>query len=422
MGFRVALFHFIFILFTASLFAGPDAYPKKKDSTRVVIRGPKREYQTDPIIHSLPKIDGILDDACWFNDGAWEGNFIQERPVEGGLPSQNTEFKILYDQEHIYVAIRAYDNEPDKIDFRPAKRDDFGGDIVGVAFDSYYDQRTAFEFNLTASGGKVDLIAIGNHFDTDWNAVWEGKTSIEDSAWTAEMKIPLSQLRYSGQSQQVWGLHVWRWFSRNQEEDQWQLIPRYTPARVNEYGTLTGLQELKKSRRLELMPYAVGKLTRSEKEAGNPFATGNDFDFSGGLDGKVGITSNFTMDFTINPDFGQGEADPSVLNLSAYETFYEEKRPFFLEGKNILDFDMGRDMLFYSRRIGSSPSYYPDIEDNEYVDIPDNTRILSALKVTGKNQNGLSIGIMQSFTAREYADIRSSEDESRIETVEPLTS
>ncbi len=422
MGFRVLFFHFFLILITATVLAGPGTFTSKKDSTRIINKRSKREYQTDPIIHPLPKIDGILNDDCWLRDGEWEGNFIQERPVEGGVPSQKTEFKILYDQEYIYVAIRAYDREPGKIDFRPAKRDDFSGDIVGVAFDSYYDQRTAFEFNLTASGAKVDLITMNNHFDTDWNAVWEGKTSIEDSAWTAEMKIPLSQLRYSGQSEQTWGLHAWRWISRNQEEVQWQLIPRDTPARVNEFGTLTGLKELKKSRRLELMPYAVGKWTRSEKEQGNPFATGSDFNFTGGLDGKVGLTSNFTMDFTVNPDFGQVEADPSVLNLSAYETFYEEKRPFFLEGKNILDFELGHDILFYSRRIGSQPSYYPETEDDEYVFVPDNTRILSALKVTGKNQHGLSVGIMQSFTAREFAEISSGEDQSSKVTAEPLTS
>ena len=422
MGIRVFYILFIFVFNAGFLFAGPDPFPEKKDSTRIVVNRSKREYHTDALRQSLPKIDGNLDDVCWLKDGEWTGNFIQERPIEGGLPSQNTEFKIIYDQEFIYVAIRAYDKEPDKIDFRPAKRDDFAGDIVGVCFDSYYDQRTGFEFNLTASGGKIDLLMLNDHFDTDWNAVWEGKTALEDSAWTAEMKIPLSQLRYSGQSEQVWGLHAWRWISRNQEEAQWQLIPRDTPARVNDFGTLTGLKELKKSRRLELMPYGVGKWTRSEKEPGNPFATGSDLDFSGGLDGKVGITSNFTMDFTINPDFGQVEADPSVLNLSAYETFYEEKRPFFLEGKNIFDFDMGHDMLFYSRRIGSQPSYYPDIEENEYVQVPDNTNILSALKVTGKNKNGLSIGIMQSITAREFADISSGEDQSRKEAVEPFTS
>ena len=422
MGFRVLFFYLVFFFSGVSVFAGHGPRPVKKDSTRIAVKKPKREYRTDVIIHSLPEIDGVLDDACWLKDGRWEGNFIQERPVEGGMPSQKTEFKILYNEEYIFIAIRAYDNEPEKIDFRPAKRDDFGGDVVGVAFDSYYDQRTAFEFNLSASGGKIDLIMVNDDFDTDWNAVWEGKTSLEDSAWTAEMKIPLSQLRYSGQDEQIWGLHAWRWISRNHEEAQWQLIPRDTPARVNEYGTLTGLNNLKKSRRLELMPYAVGMWTNSEKETGNPFATGNDLDGSAGLDGKVGLSSNFTMDFTINPDFGQVEADPSVLNLSAYETYFEEKRPFFLEGNNILDFDMGRDMLFYSRRIGSQPTYYPDIEDNEYASVPDNTRILSALKITGKNQHGLSVGIMQSITAREFAEIRSGESESRKETVEPLTS
>ena len=344
-------------------------------------------------------------------------------PKEGIAPSQETELKILFDDANIYVAIRAYDTEPDKIDFRPAERDHFNGDVVGLAFDSYHDHRTAFEFNLTASGGKIDLLLMNDVFDVNWNAVWDGKTAIEDSAWTAEFRIPLSQLRYAKNLDQEWGLHAWRWLSRNAEESQWALIPRDAPARLSEIGTLTGLETRKKSRRLEILPYGLAMAEKSEKVAENPFAKGYGHRLSGGLDAKIGLTTDFTMDVTVNPDFGQVEADPSVLNLSAFEVFYEERRPFFLEGNNILSFDFGHnDQLFYTRRIGRTPRHYPSLDEDEYAKAPGNTSIISAVKVTGKNRKGTSIGIMQSVTAKETAEIKSAEGPSRYETVEPLTS
>ena len=398
--------------------------PGRKDSVRrVSVRAAKPVYQTVRISGETPRIDGRLDDDCWTRDGVWSGNYTQQMPEEGAAPSQETELKILYDDANIYVAIRAYDTEPEKIDFRPAERDGFNGDMVGLAFDSYHDQRTAFEFNLTASGGKIDLLLMNDRYDVNWNAVWDGKTALEDSAWTAEFRIPLSQLRYANRLEQEWGLHAWRWLSRNAEESQWALIPRDAPARLSEIGTLTGLETKKKSRRLELLPYGLAMAERSEKEPGNPFAKGYDHRFSGGLDAKIGLTTDFTMDVTVNPDFGQVEADPSVLNLSAFEVFYEERRPFFLEGNNILSLDYSRsNQLFYSRRIGRTPRHHPSLEEGEYASAPGNTRIISAVKVTGKNRNGLSVGVMQSVTAREIAEISSQEGTSRYETVEPLTS
>ncbi len=393
----------------------------EKDSSRIFGTIEKREYTTVKI-QSVPKIDGRLDDDCWLNEGEWSQYYIQQMPEEGVPPTQETRFKILYDDKYIYAAIRAYETDPDRIDFRPARRDNFDGDIVGICFDSYNDQRTGFEFDLTASGGKIDLILTNPGWDESWNAVWEGKTAVEDSAWTAEMKIPLSQLRYSNNPEQVWGLHAWRWISRNQEEDQWQLIPRDAPARMSALGTLTGIETSGRSRRIELMPYALGGIQRSEAVEGNPFATGTDPKFNAGLDAKIGITSDFTMDLTVNPDFGQVEADPSELNLTVFETFFDEKRPFFLEGKNIFEYEFGdENQLFYSRRIGSYPSHTPFTGAGEYSRMPDNSRIISAVKLTGKSQNGLSIGLMHSLTAKESAEIRNDADESRLETVEPLT-
>ncbi|MFC2123290.1 DUF5916 domain-containing protein [Bacteroidota bacterium] len=379
----------------------------------------KRVYTTQHIQSNPPKIDGKLDDTCW-DEGSWSGHYQQYLPAEGIPPSQETEIKILYDNQNMYVAIRAYDNEPEKIDRQMGRRDAFNGDMVGVCFDSYFDHRTGFEFDLSASGSKLDLMLLNDHWDTNWNAVWHGKVGLEDSAWTAEMQIPLSQLRYANLEEQIWGLHAWRWVNRNQEEDQWALIPRDTPGLLYSIGELYGVRGITQKRKVELMPYTVGKVRTYEKEPGNPYAPGRNQNVTLGLDGKFGISSDFTVDFTINPDFGQVEADPSVLNLTAFEVFFEEKRPFFLEGKNIMDFDFGEDLLFYSRRIGHRPMVSPDLNDNEYAEQVDFTTILGALKLTGKTKNGLSVGILESVTAQENVEITSG-DIKRKEIVEPLT-
>ena len=379
----------------------------------------KRIYTTTQIKSTPPKIDGILDEPCW-DEGYWSDQYQQSMPTEGVEPTQKTELKILYDNENIYVAIRAFDNEPDKIDRQRGRRDEFTGDIVGVCFDSYFDHRTGFEFNLTAAGSKIDLILTNDGWDTNWNAVWYGKVGFEDSAWVAEMQIPLSQLRYGNNNDQIWGLHSWRWLNRNLEEDQWQLMPRDGPGPLYTMGELHGIEKIAVNRKVELLPYAVGQLNTTKRISDNPLVKSTSKRFSFGLDGKIGISNNFTMDFTVNPDFGQVEADPSVLNLTVFETFLEEKRPFFLEGANIMDFEFGNDLLFYSRRIGHRPMLNPLLESEEYAEEIDNTSILGAVKLTGKTKKGLSVGLIESLTAREKIRIQSG-SEIRKETVEPLT-
>ena len=385
---------------------------------------PARVYTAVKLASAAPVIDGRLDDAAW-REGDWAGDYKQQMPTEGAKPSQPTELKILYDERNIYVAIRAYD-DPALIHRYGSRRDkvEDAGDVVGVCFDSYNDKRTGFEFDLSAGGGKVDLILTNDGWDTTWDAVWYGKTGMEEDAWTAEFQIPLSQLRYGAQEEQVWGLHAWRWIDRNQEEDQWQLIPRQSTGRMYNLGELRGIRGLKRFRHIELLPHTVAKLTSNPKVPGDPYRNGIDQSASVGLDAKVGLTSNFTLDATVNPDFGQVEADPSVMNLTAYETFYPEKRPFFLEGKTIMQFDLesdeGTNMLFYSRRIGGAPAYAPGLSDGEYMRVPEMTSILDAVKVTGKTNNGLSIGILQSMTSRETAEI-SFQDQERRAPVEPYS-
>ena len=380
--------------------------------------GETRIYNTVKIKSEKPRIDGVLDDACWL-EGVWSGNYQQQMPTEGEKPTQPTKIKILYDHENIYVAFRVYD-DPGKIDRQMARRDEFSGDIVGVNFDSYHDHRTGFEFNLTAAGSKIDLILTNQGWDVNWNPVWDGKVGQMDSGWIAEMQIPLSQLRYSNQPVQVWGLHSWRWLNRNREEDQWNLIPRDNAGVLYHFGELHGLENLPRVKRVEFLPYTLAKVKTYEPDPANPFADGTDPSLAFGLDGKLGIGSNFTLDYTINPDFGQVEADPSELNLTAFETYYEEKRPFFIEGRNIMNFEFDDNQLLYSRRIGHSPVYYPEVPDGEYVRMPDNTNILGALKLTGKTENGLSVGILESITAPEYARISSPGDDYEI-MAEPVT-
>jgi hypothetical protein len=328
--------------------------------------------------------------------------------VEGAAPSQPTELKILYDDKNVYFAIRVYD-DPAKVHRYPGRRDDFVGyavDMVGICFDSYNDKRTGFEFDLTAGGGKIDLI-LGNgetEWDTTWNAVWDGEVSHHAQGWNAEFRVPLNQLRYGSQEEQVWGLHAWRWIARNHEEDQWQLIPRQNTGRMYQLGELRGIRALPPARHVELLPHVVAKASSGPSIAGE----GADGAGSVGLDAKVGLSTNFTLDATVNPDFGQVEADPSVVNLTAYETFYEEKRPFFLEGRKILDFHLEEDdQLFYSRRIGAPPSRTPASLPSETVEMPESTTILGAAKVTGKTQDGLSLALLQAFTQKETARVGS---------------
>jgi len=416
----VLLIPLVLFLFPSLSFGGDDL---SSDSIKTNLPGKEvRIYTTERLSTKKPIIDGVLDDACW-KTGNWAGDFVQWIPTEGGKPSQPTFVKILYDDKSIYVALRAVDREPKKISRKAGRRDVFAGDMTGITFDSYHDHRTGFEFDITAGGQKIDGILNNSGFgDLNWNAVWNCKVAFEDSAWTQELQIPLNQLRYSNQYEQVWGLHVWRWIDRLQEESDWEKQSMTGPGMLYLFGELHGIKGLKKSQRVELMPYSLGELKTFKKEPGNPFANkGHRFLGNIGLDAKIGIGSNFTVDLTVNPDFGQVESDPSVLNLTAFETFYEEKRPFFLEGKSIFNFDMDDASLFYSRRIGHSPSFQPILKDKEYIKVPNNTTILSAVKFSGKTSKGLSVGALQSFTANEMATINSPSGDRKV-SVEPFNS
>jgi hypothetical protein len=390
----------------------------------------KKSYQAARIIGNPPVIDGKIDELAW-DKAAWEGGFLQRTPYEGREPSEKTAFKILYDDNFIYVGIRAFDSEPQSIERRLSRRDQTDGDLVGVSIDSVYDHMTAFAFGVNAAGVKYDQFLANdgqsnsNEEDMSWDPIWDVATAVDKEGWTAEMRIPLSQIRFGAKDEQVWGLQVQRQLFRKNETSMWPLIPRNASGFVHFFGELRGLTGLSAPHQFEIMPYTVGSLQSSRPIAANPFATGGKRTLQGGLDGKLGVTSDLTLNFTINPDFGQVEADPSVVNLTAYETFYTEKRPFFVEGKNIFNYqlmggdgDFSMDNLFYSRRIGRDPHYSPSIDG--YVDMPSTTSILGAFKLSGKTKSGFSLGILETVTSKESASIYSSGIYGDV-PVEPLT-
>jgi hypothetical protein len=378
----------------------------------------------------MPLINGELDDEAW-KQGEWGGDFWQHEPYEGGPVSQKTEFKLLYDDHNIYVAIKAYDTAVDSIVSRMTRRDDTDGDEVLVAFDSYFDQRTAFGFGVSAAGVKGDLIWTddGMNEDETFDPIWYVKTAIYEWGWAAEMRIPLTQLRFSAKENQVWGLEVIRNIYRNNETDLWQPIARNASGLVHNAGLLHGLSNITPLKLLDLTPYGVARIETYEGEEGNPWHDGSDIKADAGLDAKIGVTNNMILSLSLNPDFGQVEADPSEVNLTAFETYFREKRPFFIEGKNITSYnlgigdgDEGNDNLFYSRRIGRRPSMSHSAGENEFAWTPAFTPIIGAAKLTGKSAGGLSVGAIEAVTAqvstRIYNDI--TRKNSRL-TAEPLT-
>lgn len=387
----------------------------------------KREYKAIRITGSKPVIDGKIDETFWKENGVWSEQFIQVEPFERSIPAQKTRMKLLYDEKSIYIAVICEEISPEAINRFLGNRDEYEmGDYVCVAFDPYHDARAATQFILNAGGNKSDMIVTDDmSYNMSWNAVWEGRTYIdqENSAWYAEFRIPLSQLRYSHISEEgVWGLHLRRVIYRSNEIQDWSLIPKNRNGYVYSFGQLTGMNTLPRAKGAEIMPYTMGGYQHEAPIAGNPYMTGNSWNGNVGLDAKVSL-SDYTLDITVNPDYGQVELDPSVMNLSASETFYDEKRPFFLEGRHIFNMAGGwRDQLFYTRRVGSMPSYRPDV-DNEtsFAQTQRNVPIIAALKLTGTGRKGLTLGIQQIVTAQTLNKVTINGEESKI-VVEPLTS
>lgn len=409
------------LLITISLIFIVPNFFYAQDSVAVLA---KRTYVTMSVANATaPEIDGVLDDNSW-NSVEWTGDFIELRPDENTAPTYQSKFKILYDAKNLYVGVRFYDPEPSKIEKRLSRRDGFAGDYAEIHIDSYNDKRSAFSFTVTAAGVKADefISQNGDNFDESWNPIWYTATNIDEEGWTAEMKIPFSQLKFGNDKEQIWGLQMMRRLFIKEERSVWQRIPQDTPGWVSEFGILRGLYDIQPQKQLEIQPFVVNQLDTYPEETGNPFRDGNDFFLNGGLDAKIGITNDLTLDLTVNPDFGQVDADPGAIALDGFQIFFEERRPFFVENKNIFDYEFaGRnDNVFYSRRVGRAPQGSANLGAGEFADEPINTTILGAAKFSGKTKNGWSLGLLESVTGNMFAKVDNN-GQSRKDLVEPMT-
>ena len=376
-------------------------------------------------------LDGRLDEPAWREAPPATG-FTQSDPQEGQAATERTEIRVVYDDAALYVGARMFDSEPSKIRRRLSRRDDYhiDADYLIVYLDPHHDHLTGARFQVTAAGSLGDAALYNDtNEDESWDGVWDAKVVVDDQGWTAELRIPFSQLRFTSGDRQTWGLNVERFIRRKNESDWWELVLKKENGRMSRLGHLEGLDGIQPRPHLDLLPYTTARAEYIAPAPGDPFNTGSRYFGNAGLDVKWGVTSSLTLDATVNPDFGQVEVDPAVVNLTAFETFYEEKRPFFTEGSNIFGnfgrsgansydgFNRADPTLFYSRRIGRSPQ---GSADGAFVDQPNATTILGAAKLTGKTASGWSVGVIEAVTGRESAQVDTLGSRSTVD-VEPPT-
>ncbi|MBW3660222.1 MAG: carbohydrate binding family 9 domain-containing protein [Gemmatimonadetes bacterium] len=352
-----------------------------------------------------PTLDGVLDDTAW-GQAVWVSDFVQKEPEQGAAPTAPTEIAFVYDDVALYIGARMTAPAPGRIADQMTRRDDMstGTDRLIVSLDTYHDGRTAYSFAVTAAGVRIDWFhptdREGDH-DHTYDPVWEAKTAVGEQAWTAELRIPFSQLRFSGASDQVWGVNVHRTIPAIDEEQYWVLVPRDQTGWASRFGDLVGVRAIEPSRRIEILPYVASEATLTSDalvDEDDPFEDGSDATLRAGVDFKMGLGPNLTLDATINPDFGQVEADPAEVNLSAFETFFPERRPFFTEGQQMLQGN--GPPFYYSRRIGAPPHRFPG---GDFRDTPNTSTILGAAKVTGQLESGWSVGAIAALTDDETA-------------------
>jgi hypothetical protein len=415
------------LLTDAVAIAGPPAVPDVRADEPAVVRAVVRDDRVARAVRRQGgiELDGRLDDAAW-QTAPTHSDFWQRAPKEGQAPTYRTEFRVVYDDHAIYVGLRAFDPDPAQIRARLHRRDlESHADWMGVIFDSYHDRRTGFGFAVNAAGVQRDVLLYDDSSeDSGWDAVWSSAVAIDGQGWTAELRIPLGQLRFSGKAQQVWGVQVMRLIGRLGEQSLWSPSPTTSQGYVSNFGDLDGIVGVKPARRIELLPYVSAGLGHTPHDAGDPFHDAVDPTANLGLDARLGVGSAFTLAATVNPDFGQVEADPSQVNLTANETFFPEKRPFFLEGGDIFRFSLGSgdgdgsfDSLFYSRRIGAAPH---GAAEGDYVDVPGGTTIYGAAKLAGKTESGWAFGVLEAVTAEESADTVDGAGVRGSQIVEPL--
>ena len=397
------------------------------------------------------RLDGRLDEAAWASAPAVT-QFTQLDPDEGQPASERTEVYIVHDDEALYIGARLHDSAP--VSKRLVRRDALvnDSDWFIVALDSHHDHLTSYRFSVNPAGVRRDeqftsggnragtattggaVIERGGQADQTWDPVWQAEATITDSGWVAEMRIPFAQLRFARQSAQTWGLQLERRIARKQEQSLFAFVPKIQPAGVALYGHLEGLEGIQAPRPLEILPYSAARVLRrpvvpqnASVDFANPFQSSSDATGSLGADVKFRVSSNFTLDATFNPDFGQVEQDPAVVNLTAFETQFTERRPFFVEGSEIMRFgtsvqgnpEGGPPQLLYSRRVGRAPQLAMP-RDAVYSDVPATTTILGAAKLTGRTRNGWSVGVLQAVTQQENGLLIDETRTRRESVVEPL--
>jgi hypothetical protein len=408
--------------------------PAKNASPRPALPPPDAKTVTAVRLAEPVVLDGRLDEAVWKATPPATG-FTQNDPEDGSPATEPTDVWVAYDDHALYVAAFCHDSDPAKIRKRLGRRDaQTDSDWFMVAIDPYYDRRSGYAFYANPAGAITDA-ALSNDVNDDdsWDGVWENKAQVNSGGWTIEIRIPFNQIRFPKKDAYTWGVNFKRMLRRRNEQSSFNWSPKTEVANVSRFARLEGLRGISPGGRVEFVPYVVTQAQFRPAEAGNPFETGHRALGNAGFDLKVGLRSNLTLDATVNPDFGQVEVDPAVLNLSAYETYYQEKRPFFIEGASLFN-NFGRGGIFinaninwpqptffYSRRIGREPQGY--VTEDGYTRMPDRTTILGAAKLTGKLGGSWNVGFLNAVTGREFAQIASADMFSirTTQEVEPLT-
>jgi hypothetical protein len=379
------------------------------------------DHDSAPVSHAVRatepiRVDGVLDEPIWQIAPAMT-QFTQLVPQEGAPATERTEVRFVFDDHALYIGARMYDRSP--VTTRLGRRDMAmsASDWLTIIIDSYHDHRTAYGFEVNPSGVRRDQTRSVSSEDDSWDPVWEAATTIDEEGWTAEIRIPFSQLRFNPGATQVWGIQVERQIARNREFSVFAFTPTTEPAGIPRFGHLVGLRDLTTGKRLEVLPYTVLRADHVDRED-NPLRDDADVGASIGADLKYRLTSDLTLDVTVNPDFGQVEVDPAQVNLSAIETFFDEKRPFFVEGSEIFNFGAGGgNSMFYSRRIGRAPQLGPPAPG----DVPDVARILGAAKLSGRSAAGWSVGVLNAVTGRAQARYLDGAAVEQRMTVEPAS-
>ncbi len=362
-------------------------------------------------------LDGLLHDWRWLSAPPAE-DFTQFYPDEGAEPTERTSIRILYDDNAIYIGVICYDSEPRGIVPQLTRRDRSSeADRFTVQIDSYHDHQTAFVFSTNVAGVQSDgfLSQDGNAYDLNYDAVWQVATARHSEGWSAEFLIPYNAFRFAAQDDghYTWGINFRRYISRKRETVEWVMVPSTERLLISKWGHVTGINNITPPLNLSVIPYVSGTMTFETAASYRPYRS--DKSAGAGLDLKYGVSRNFTLDAAFNPDFGQVEVDQAILNLTVFETFYPEKRPFFVEGASIFDFGTAVDnrklRLFFSRRVGKRPTGAGAIAappGGSVVDNPLITTIYGAAKVTGKTESGFSVGILSAATAEEQGTVRDS--------------